>query len=54
MEDVNISQKQAHAFASAILTDIEAYVEAHEEEYAKFLKELEEKDGEEIKLGEKM
>lgn len=38
MEDVNISQKQAHAFASAILADIEAYVEAHEEEYAKFLR----------------
>lgn len=44
MEDISISQKQAHAFAYAILADIETYVEAHKEEYAEFLKELDEKE----------
>lgn len=44
MEDVNISKEQAHAFACAILADIETYVETHKEEYEEFLKEWNNKE----------
>lgn len=35
---VNISQNQAKEFAYAIFADIDAYVEAHKEEFEKFLR----------------
>ena len=50
MEKVKISQKQAQAFARAIFADIDAYVEAHREEYEEFLRlEEETKNGEDDK-----
>lgn len=38
MISVQISNQQIQAFASAILNDIQGYVETHEEEYEKFLR----------------
>lgn len=39
---LKISQGQARIFAYAIYHDVAAYVEAHQEEYQKFLKTEEE------------
>lgn len=39
MEKFYIGQKQAQAFASAIFADIDAYVQAHQDEFEHFLKE---------------
>lgn len=50
MEKVNISQKQAQAFARAIYANIDAYIEAHREEYEKFLLEEETGNGEDDKI----
>lgn len=37
--DYRMSQKQIHEFATAIFSDIDAYVQAHQEEFEKFLRE---------------
>lgn len=41
MISVQLSQQQVQAFASAILNDIQGYVETHGEEYEEYLKDLE-------------
>ncbi len=38
MEKVNISQKQARAFAEIIFADIAAYIHDHPDEYNEFLR----------------
>ena len=43
MKAISISQAQAQDFAHAIFADIDAYVEAHRDEYEEFLR-LEEKE----------
>lgn len=40
-EQFQISQEQSRIFARAIYADITAYVEAHQEEYRKFLRQEE-------------
>lgn len=42
MNEVMLSTKQAQSFAQAIYTDIALYIEEHQEEYQKFLSEMEE------------
>lgn len=39
MADVKLGKKQAEEFAKAIFADIDAYVQAHQEEFEEFLKE---------------
>lgn len=50
MKTIRISQAQAQDFAHAIFADIDAYVDAHREEYEEFLRlEEETKNGEDDK-----
>ncbi len=46
---VQISNQQVQAFANAILNDVQGYVEAHEEEYERFLRLEEMGNGEDDK-----
>lgn len=39
--NIQLNQIQSRIFARAIYTDIASYIEAHQEEYQKFLKESE-------------
>lgn len=45
---IQISQMQSRVFARAIYTDIAAYIEAHQEEYQKFLNESESEETDEV------
>ena len=42
---VNISKKQARAFAVAVFADIRAYCEAHQTEFEEFLRTEQEEEG---------
>ncbi len=44
MAQVEISQEQAQRFARAILPYIHAYVQAHQDEFQKFLKKEKQED----------
>lgn len=41
MISVQLSRQQVQVFASAILNDIQDYVDTHEEEYEEYLKGIE-------------
>jgi len=48
MKEIEISQAQARQFATAILPYIDAYVQAHQDEFQEFLR----KEGQENKGGD--
>lgn len=45
---IQLNQTQSRIFARAIYTDIASYIEAHSEEYQKFLEECEDERTNEI------
>lgn len=47
--NIQLNQMQSRIFARAIYADITSYIEAHQEEYQKFLKESEIDDTNETK-----
>lgn len=46
--NIQLNQAQSRIFARAIYADITSYIEAHAEEYQKFLEECEDKGTDEI------
>lgn len=47
--NIQLNQMQCRIFARAIYADITSYIEAHQEEYQKFLEECEDEESNEIK-----
>lgn len=47
--NIQLNQAQSRIFARAIYADITSYIEAHQEEYQKFLEECEDERTDEVK-----